>query len=155
MGFVAFLVVVGIVIGAVIVFGKGEKGKKKPSSAISAKEQMFLTTALGDVEKEKKQKAEAEKVICTFCESYVDIGENETCPNCGASLKEAIEEKKRKDQTVSMEFLKVQAETEKDRAQRERTDKVIDMMGAAVISSVVPGAGRTIQRARRNARKRR
>lgn len=36
------------------------------------------------------------KVICEYCGSYVDVGENSTCPNCGVPLAGSIKTEQEK-----------------------------------------------------------
>ncbi|GEM_PF-3870539 len=84
------------------------------------------------------------RVLCSFCETYVDISENELCPNCGASLKEAIEKEREKKALMQVELLRIQNEMENERMKKERTNKLIDTAAMTAASLISPIAGRTI-----------
>lgn len=149
---VDFLVILLILalLGATLAFsGKWKLLIKKPTvkddekSELSYKEAAQLTAMRAEMMSEAKDENE-DRVLCSFCETYVDISENELCPNCGASLKEAIDKEKEKKALMQVELLRIQNEMENERMKRERTNKIIDSAALTAASLISPIAGRTV-----------
>lgn len=153
--FIVLLVIAFIFVIAFMTL-KNSDGKVKrvdnlfKEEKMSPKEAMLIATAKSAPDAAVKSE-EDDKVLCDFCGSYVDISENELCPNCGASLKEQIEKYRAKKQAVSLEMIKIQMEMEKERAKREERDKTIDIAKIALLSTISPVAG--LARARRRNRR--
>ncbi len=101
----------------------------------------------------KNSEPEEEKVLCEFCDSYVEITENGICPNCGASLKEAIEKESEKKALIQLEMMKIENEMEKDRLEAERKNKMIDFAKAATVSMVSPIAGAAMMKSAKDKHK--
>jgi hypothetical protein len=79
------------------------------------------------------------KVCCEYCDSYVDAGENEVCPNCGGSLREAIirEETKRRLEKIDEEE-KQRKILQEEREAKDRDD-IFDLI-KSVAGSAAGGA---------------
>ena len=90
------------------------------------------------------------KVCCEYCDSYVDINENETCPNCGGSLKDAVLKEKTRQRIEEIDKAERQKQAEKEEREAKDTDEVFDLiktlagsaLGAGIIGSVAKAAGR-------------
>ncbi len=91
--------------------------------------------------KNNESEKDEETVLCEFCDSYVEITENGICPNCGGSLKEAIEKENEKKALIKLEMMKIESEMEKNRLEAERKDKMLDFAKGAMVSMVSPIAG--------------
>ena len=92
------------------------------------------------------------KVKCEYCDSYVDASENETCPNCGAPLSDAViteETKKRLEKIEEEEKAEKRARELKEEKDR---DDVFDLIktiagsaaGAAAAGTVTRVAGKAL-----------
>lgn len=54
------------------------------------------------------------KVLCPYCDSYIDADFNTVCPNCGGELSEAINEEKAKENELELKKEKMRLEAEED-----------------------------------------
>jgi len=76
------------------------------------------------------------KVQCEYCDSYIEVDDTSVCPNCGASLSEAIRIAKEIQAKEEAEQAKIQAENE----QKENTlDLIKDVAKGALIGSLIFG----------------
>ena len=86
------------------------------------------------------------KVCCEYCDSYVDAGENEVCPNCGGSLREAIirEETKRRLEKIDEEE-KQRKILQEEREAKDRDDifnLIKTVAGSAAGGAIAGGLAR-------------
>lgn len=149
---VDFLVILLILVllGVTLAFsGKWKLLIKKPEikeddklSELSSKEAAQLTAMRAEIMGNKVE--EDNRVLCSFCETYVDISDNENCPNCGASLSEAIQKEKERKALIQVELIRIQNELENERLKKERTDKIIDTAAMTAVTMISPITGRSI-----------
>ena len=87
-----------------------------------------------------------DKVCCEYCGSYVDTDENETCPNCGGSLKDAILKEKTKLRLAQIAEEERQAQLDKEAKEAQDTDEVFDLIktiaGSAAGGAIAGALGR-------------
>ena len=145
--YIAIAAILVLIAVTLLISGKWKLLIKKPDMkgsfkepVLSAKEAIAVSDARKAIQT-KKEAEQSDKVLCEFCDSYVDIDDNETCPNCGASLKEAIEAAAEKKAIIELEMLKIQGEMEKSRMEAERKNKILDLTTAAAVSLFAPITG--------------
>ena len=148
-GLIVLLTVV-ILVGVLVFYSRRSNGKTvfnkptvkfKDNMELSAKDADFLAETKLEVGLTQMQNDDEDRVICPFCESYVDITENETCPNCGAVLREQIEEARKRKAFKEVERIRLQAQLEASREDQERKEKMTELAKAAAITTVAPLAG--------------
>ena len=87
-----------------------------------------------------------DKVCCEYCGSYVDAGRNETCPNCGGSLKDAILKEKTRQRLAQIAEEERQDKLAKEAKEEQDTDEVFDLIrtiaGSAAGGAVAGALGR-------------
>lgn len=149
---VDFLVILAILalLGVTFAFsGKWKLLIKKPEMKLDDEAKLSVKEAnqINAIKAEMMVNASSDdedKVLCSFCESYVEIPENGLCPNCGASLSEAIQADKEKKAMMQVELLRIQSEMENDRLKAERTTKLVETAAITAASVVSPFVGRRI-----------
>lgn len=148
-GLIVLLTVITLV-GVLFFYSRRSNGKtvfKKPevkfkdNMEMSARDADFLAETKLEMGLTQMQNEDDDKVICPFCESYVDITENEICPNCGAVLREQIEEARKRKALREVERIRLQAQLETSREEQERKEKRTELAKAAAITTVAPLAG--------------
>ena len=87
-----------------------------------------------------------DKVCCEYCGSYVDVGKNETCPNCGGSLKDAILKEKTRQRLAQIAEEERQDKLAKEAKEEQDTDEVFDLIrtiaGSAAGGAIAGALGR-------------
>lgn len=72
------------------------------------------------------------KIICAYCDSYIDADENTVCPNCGAPLEDAVREEEKKSEEREKAERELELEKEKIRIEAEEEGKYLALgLGAA------------------------
>ena len=101
------------------------------------------------------------KVCCEYCDSFVDADENETCPNCGGSLKDAIIREKTRRRTEKIDEEERQRQIlQQERDARDR-DEIFDLIktvagsaaGGAIAGGLARAAGEFLKDDLKNALK--
>ena len=67
------------------------------------------------------------KVICAYCDSYVEIEDREICPHCGASLAGAIRQAKQEQQEQEPRATDAEMQQKKAEREAEETSRMLDI----------------------------
>lgn len=134
----------------------GDSPKKQvklfKNEPLSDKEMQFLSAVKSSSAAAKKEE-ENDKIECSFCNSMVDVPEDGKCPNCGASLSDAIAEAERKKKVIEYEMMQIQAEMAKDKAQNDKILNRASAMKGVMAAAISPAAGVHMFRSARKKRK--
>lgn len=91
------------------------------------------------------------KVICDYCDSYVEIEENEVCPNCGGPLSNPITVEKTRQRLEMIELEeKVEARRQQEKAEKEQEEN-FELIKDIALGVAGSGLGGVIGRAVGNA----
>ena len=100
-----------------------------------------------------------DKICCEYCGSYVSAHENETCPNCGGSLKDAILKEKTRVRLAQIAEQERQDKLAKEAKDAQDTEEVFDFIktlagsaaGGAIAGALGRAAGEFIKEDFKNA----
>ena len=67
------------------------------------------------------------KVICAYCDSYVEIEGQEICPHCGASLAEAVREAKEEQRAEQQRAYEAEIQQKREEREAEETSRILDI----------------------------
>lgn len=67
------------------------------------------------------------KVICAYCDSYVETENLEICPHCGASLAEAIRQVKKEQREEEQRAREAEMQQKKAERDAEETSRMLDI----------------------------
>ncbi len=75
------------------------------------------------------------KVICAYCDSYVETDDKEICPRCGASLAQAIRKAQQELLEEDRRAKEAELQQKKEEREAEETSRMLD------IAAMVLGIG--------------
>ncbi|MBQ7444618.1 MAG: hypothetical protein IJS71_01585 [Clostridia bacterium] len=78
------------------------------------------------------------KLICNYCDSYVEIGDNCICPCCGAPLGPTVASEKARLQKEAELRRQQEAEAEKERREAAERQQNMQLIGT-IVGSVASG----------------
>ena len=67
------------------------------------------------------------KVICAYCDSYVEIEGQEMCPHCGASLAEAVRAAKEEQRAQAQRAFEAEMQQRREEREAEETSRMLDI----------------------------
>lgn len=140
MKLVVIITVIAVIGIAYFFFTKDKKPSRKE---LSAEEKKALSLMKREAQAMADPDSEGDKLICKYCGSHVDEG-NEVCPNCGASLEDAIQAANMKKAIENLRELNTQLKAEEEQEKEEKREKMEDAVKMAAISTVAPITGRYI-----------
>ncbi|MCR5693836.1 MAG: hypothetical protein K6G89_02555 [Clostridia bacterium] len=78
------------------------------------------------------------KLICEYCDSYVEVNENAVCPCCHAPLGQTVRAEQLRIQKENEIALQRQAELEKQRLEAQKRQQNMQLIGT-IVSGVASG----------------
>lgn len=72
------------------------------------------------------------KVVCPYCDSYIDANETMNCPKCGGSVSAAVKEAEERMQREAAEQREAEAALQKKQEEDERDMRFFEIVLAAL-----------------------
>ena len=86
------------------------------------------------------------KVVCPYCDSYIEADENRNCPNCGGSVAAEVKEAEDRFQQEEAQRKEAEAEMQKKQQEEEQDRRILEVLLAAVTGAVSTRGGRSLIR---------